>query len=72
MDNLAASERILAQVLRATFNQGLQHNQNHCLLRLNIRSLIKPADMAATHDFLRRITAGSAPKTGTRQLLVAP
>ena len=72
MHDLAASERILGRVLRATSNQGLQHNRDHSLLRLDFRSPMKPADMAASCKILRRITAGCAPKRGTRQLLVAP
>ena len=47
MSDLAASERILAQVLRATFKQSLRHNQDYSLVRVDIRNPVRPADVAA-------------------------
>ena len=39
--NLAANERIMARVLRETFNQGHNHNRDQSILRLGIISPIK-------------------------------
>ena len=61
MYDLAASERILARVLRATYEQSLQHDQDYSLIRIGIRNPVRPADVAAAYEVLRRITAEPAP-----------
>ena len=60
MFNLATSERILARALRATFNQSLWNDQDYSLIRIDIRSQVRPFDVAASCKALFRITAASA------------
>ena len=64
MYNVATSKIILAQELRETFNQGLRHDQDYSLVRIDIRSPVRPTGVVAARDVLLRMTAEPTPKAG--------
>ena len=72
MYDLATSERILARVLRATFEKSLRHDQDYSLVRIAIRSPVRPIDVAAACEVHRRITAVPTPRAGIRSPSGAP
>ena len=63
MYDLAASKRILAQVLRAKFKQSLWHNIKHP---------VRPAEVATAPEVLLSRTAEPTPKAEQAKLLMQP